>query len=113
MKRLLFGSLTLAFVFSTFGVREVRAEDAGVLSGRVTLPEGPPAEGATVSVPALGRSARTAADGAFRFEAVPPGSYDLRAERRNILVDHDASASSSVGISYDFSGPSGWSRLTS
>jgi iron complex outermembrane recepter protein len=59
----------------------VVAQD-GTLSGRVTRDTGEPMGGALVLLEELRRDVRTAADGTYRFENVPPGEYhaSVRAE---------------------------------
>lgn len=55
------------------------AQNATVL-GRVFDPQAQPVANATVTLVELRRSVKTGADGSFRFDAVPPRHYHLRAE---------------------------------
>ena len=54
-----------------------------VVRGRVVTPDsaGGPAPGAEVTIPTLARSARAGDDGAFVFDALPAGTYDVLARR--------------------------------
>jgi iron complex outermembrane receptor protein len=52
---------------------------AGTITGRLLAPEGTPAQGVQVSLPALKKSTRTGAHGDFTFHLVPPGTYRLLA----------------------------------
>lgn len=55
----------------------------GVIAGRVHLPEGASAYGTKVRLTGQGRNLETETDalGQFRFEGLPPGPYELRAEQ--------------------------------
>ncbi len=59
-----------------------QAQTAGSLSGKVTRDTGEPMASAAVALEELKREARTDAQGVYRFESVPPGSYhvSVRAE---------------------------------
>lgn len=52
---------------------------AGTIRGRLLHPDGSPAAGARVSLPAVRQSVVTRADGTFEFPAVPPGTHRLNA----------------------------------
>jgi iron complex outermembrane recepter protein len=58
------------------------AQSGGALSGKVTRENGQAMGGASVVLEELKREARTAPDGTYRFENVPPGDYhvSVRAE---------------------------------
>jgi len=53
---------------------------AGTVSGRVLTSSGEPARDAHVEIVELGRRVEVDEAGGFRFEAVPPGAYIVRAE---------------------------------
>ncbi|HZM85947.1 MAG TPA: TonB-dependent receptor [Blastocatellia bacterium] len=54
------------------------AQATGTLKGTVTLEtSGTPAHGATVTILQLKRSAETDDNGAFEFQNIPPGTYDV------------------------------------
>ncbi len=55
------------------------APSFGALTGEVTTASGEPVEGAEVSLVDLRRRTRTSADGSFRLEGLPAGSYLLEA----------------------------------
>jgi iron complex outermembrane receptor protein len=78
------GALSLSFgaalCAGIFGAADVAAQSHGAIVGRVTLAAGGAAGGATVEILDLNRRARADEAGAFRFDAVPPGDYVLRAE---------------------------------
>ena len=63
----------------------------GRLTGEVTLPDGSPAPGATVSIVGSGiwpaRSVETGADGTFRLDGIPPGVYEVRATRGSLVAE--------------------------
>lgn len=56
------------------------AAGGGSIAGRVVAGSGEPVAGAEVLLVALKRRVETAADGGFRFESVPPGTYVLEAD---------------------------------
>lgn len=70
-----------AFVSSLFILitGSVAAQNATIV-GRVYDPQAQPVADATVTLVEVRRQTRTAADGSFRFENVPPRHYHLRAE---------------------------------
>jgi len=58
----------------------VGAQPGGVLKGKVVLdPSGEAVHSATVMIVQLGRSVQTDTEGAYQFNDVPPGSYDVLA----------------------------------
>jgi iron complex outermembrane receptor protein len=68
-------SLSLLFLLPAgFG-----AAAQGILTGTVTMPTDTPAHRATVMIVQLGRITETDANGSYRFENVPAGTYDLLA----------------------------------
>src|SRR5687767_970753 len=69
------GALALAFVLS-FALSSA-AQTGGAISGKVTRDNGEPMAGALVTVDELKREVRTAADGTYRIENVPPGAYHV------------------------------------
>ena len=58
------------------------AQDRGEIRGRVTLPEGSPAGGASVAIVGSGPSVRTGTDGAFAFPGLQAGRYEVEASLR-------------------------------
>jgi len=84
--RLLLSSLLVGFVavcFLAFGSAQVEnPTKAGILAGVVVDDAAAPVAGTTVELrvgPRVDRTAITDAHGAFRFENVAPGTYELRA----------------------------------
>jgi outer membrane receptor protein involved in Fe transport len=57
------------------------------LHGRVVDPDGGPLAGVTVSIPELGLTARTGADGSFALEGIPDGDYVLLAESAAVVPE--------------------------
>ena len=53
------------------------AQTGASVSGKVTRDNGEPMAGAAVGIEELKREVRTAEDGSYRFENVPPGNYHL------------------------------------
>ena len=53
------------------------AQSGAFVSGKVTRDNGEPMAGAAVVIEELKREVRTAEDGTYRFDNVPPGSYHL------------------------------------
>ncbi|HEX4574975.1 MAG TPA: DUF2012 domain-containing protein, partial [Gemmatimonadales bacterium] len=71
--------LSLCLVFSVpLGAQSADGGTAGAIVGRVTDSTGHATVGATVRVQNTSLAARTRDDGSFRFDHVPPGSYQLR-----------------------------------
>lgn len=79
---LLFLSLCLSLLPAAAAVAQAAATPgaSGAVVGRVVAPSGEGVGGTQVTVVGLRRQATTSADGAFRFGAVPPGHYLVRAE---------------------------------
>ena len=77
-------SLLIAIACLALVVPLVVAQTTGEISGVVRGSDGAPLPGATVRITGpqmpTGRSATTLSDGAFRFTALPPGTYHLKAE---------------------------------
>jgi iron complex outermembrane receptor protein len=79
-------SLSVPLALSLLPAAAASAQDAvppaasGAIVGRVLAPSREAIGGSLVTVVGLRRQATTAADGAFRFAAVPPGHYLVRAE---------------------------------
>ncbi len=100
----------LASVPLLAGAPLVRAADPGRVTGTVSDPSGAPVPGAVVALlspqGAITASTRSGPDGAFRLEAVPPGSYVLATgspgfatQRLAVRVEAGRSAESlSVGL---------------
>ncbi len=80
--RLKFFVVLLACI--VFAAPFVVAQTSGEISGVVRDPSGVPLPGATVTITGpqmpTGRSTTTLSDGVFRFTALPPGTYHLKAE---------------------------------
>jgi hypothetical protein len=80
-KAILFAVIALLLIFS-FGFSQ--SKETGAISGVVTDAQGSPLPGVTVTVSSpnlMGtRSAVTEADGTYRFPALPPGDYTVKAE---------------------------------
>lgn len=76
-----FRRAVVAAVFVLLSV-PVSAQTAASVSGTVTRDNGDPMGGAAVMLEELKREVRTGADGAYRFDSVPPGEYhvSVRAE---------------------------------
>ena len=79
-----FRSLLIAVACLALVVPLATAQTTGSVSGVVKDKDGSPVPGATVTIsgPQLprGQSTNTRSDGAFKFSALLPGSYQLRAE---------------------------------
>jgi hypothetical protein len=77
-------SLLIAFACLALVAPLVVAQTTGEISGVVRGSDGAPLPGVTVKItgPQMpsGRSTTTLSDGAFRFTALPPGTYHLKAE---------------------------------
>ena len=83
MKRLmLFASLAFLIIFSSLAFSQ--SKETGAIIGAVLDQQGAPLPGVTVTVssPNLmgSRTVLTEADGSFRFPALPPGNYTVKAE---------------------------------
>ena len=67
------------------------AQETGGVEGTVTLVGGAgPVHGAVVLLVGTGRTALTAAEGDFEFESVPPGSYEVLAQREHLTAGRQA-----------------------
>ncbi len=88
------------------GCPELRAQSntTGFVAGRVTDPSGAPIAGATVTLKQLATSAletaKTGADGTYRFSFVSPGSYDVTAAATGFK---SASRPANVAVGQGFS----------
>jgi iron complex outermembrane recepter protein len=58
----------------------------GTITGTVTLPTGDPVHGALVVVIGSRRTVTTDAEGAFTLPALPPGTYDVIAQREHLTT---------------------------
>ncbi len=68
------------FAFLFFLLTTTLAAQTATIVGRVYDPQAQPVSDATVTLVEIRRQTRTAADGSFRFDAVPPRHYHIRAE---------------------------------
>lgn len=58
----------------------------GTISGRVTLENGDPVHGATIVIVGARRTTTTGTDGKFEVRDVPPGSYEVVAQREHFAA---------------------------
>lgn len=69
----------IAFVIAASG--ELAAQNAGSVAGRVTLGDaGVGVPGVRVRMPGFDLESMTDAEGAFRFDAIPAGAHEIRAD---------------------------------
>jgi iron complex outermembrane receptor protein len=66
--------------FLLISISTIALAQSATIVGKVYDPQAQPVTDATVTIVELRRSTRTAADGTFRFENVPPRHYHIRAE---------------------------------
>ena len=72
-------------------VTPVRAQETGAVGGRVTLTEnGGPVHGAVILVVGAGVVGLTDEQGAFRMDNVPPGAYEVIAQREHLTAGRRA-----------------------
>ena len=74
------------FVFFAVSFAAAALAQNATIVGRVFDPQAQPVGDATVTLVELRRETRTAADGSFRFDNVPPRHYHLRAESPRLGV---------------------------
>src|SRR5436309_11529707 len=78
--------IALAMFFILVCSMTIQAQDTTTLSGTVTDPQGKVVPGATVTLiniaTSVRRDARSGDNGAFSFNQVPPGNYNLRVEAK-------------------------------
>lgn len=78
-----FRFLVVVLTCLAFAVPRLLAQTTGEISGVVRDRDGSPLPGATITVSGpqlpVGRSTTTLSDGVFRFVALPPGNYHLKA----------------------------------
>ena len=77
-------AVTAAMVLSVLALGATAAAQGGFIAGKVTRDNGDPMGGATVMVEELKRETRTGADGTYRFDNVPPGTYHVVGARRGL-----------------------------
>ena len=75
-----FAAITLIACLFTATGAAAQAPAPGAVEGRVVLEQGAESVAVTITLVELRRRATVAADGSFRFAAVPPGEYLLLAE---------------------------------
>jgi hypothetical protein len=83
-----------AFVFySTIGSMPVSAQTpTGTVSGRVTLENGEPVHGAMVIIVGARRQTTTGDDGKFEITNLPPGTYDVLAQRAQLATSRQTTS---------------------
>ena len=84
MKRMCFGiarALAAVFVGTLLAARVLSAQNTGSIEGTITIAGDRPLSDATVIVVGTQRGARTDETGKFRIAGVPPGAYQVRAQR--------------------------------
>jgi hypothetical protein len=88
MQRLRFirrAAVGLVALYWAIGFTSVYAQTrTGTVSGRVALENGDPVHGATVIIVGARRQTTTADDGKFEITNVPPGTYDVLAQRAQL-----------------------------
>jgi hypothetical protein len=79
---------------------KVESGDVGVVEGSVLGPNDVPIAGAVVTIPGLGRNARTDAYGRFRFAAAlrDPAGIKLNVKARGVEIDASAKPGESVVV---------------
>ena len=108
MKSLIMYACLLCFVSIFLCVQEAGAQGvdaAGVVEGTVIMAEtGDPLHGAVVLIVELGLSTSTGEDGSYRFDRVPPGSYDVIAHLGSIFTEAARRISVTAGgtVTVDF-----------
>src|SRR5687768_4269066 len=70
--------LSLFTSLYSFSIAQTTAVPAGQIVGKVTTSNGEPAGDATVKIKELKRNVLTDRDGAFRFDNIQPGTYNLQ-----------------------------------
>ena len=83
----------LALLLFALGTAAAQSPAAFTVAGTVLDPSGASAPGATVTLKQSGRarpSIKTDADGKFRFEGVPRGSYSIQVEHRGFKTSIDS-----------------------
>jgi len=64
----------------------LKAPGAGLLTGHITDTLGTPLADVAVVITKLKRQTRTRADGSFRFDSVPPGTYEITARSIGLIA---------------------------
>jgi iron complex outermembrane receptor protein len=77
------------------------AQASGFVTGRVTRDTGEPMGGAAVLLEELKREVRTDADGAYRFDNVPPGKYHLSVRAEGYSTPRTELSVTSQGTTLD------------
>ena len=105
MKRLISISVILLFIGASLVLAQSR--ETGAIEGKVTDEEGSPLPGVTVTISGpnlMGiRSSITDAEGKYRFPALPPGVYTIKAELQGFatVVQENVRLSTTVRLTVD------------
>lgn len=91
----------VAAVLVLFTAVPALAQGGASLSGRVSRDNGEPMDGAAVVLDELKREVRTAADGTYRFDSVPPGNYHVSVRAEGYSTRRTEIAVTSAGATLD------------
>jgi iron complex outermembrane recepter protein len=86
-----FGFLAGALMILALPIRVTAQDSGGTVAGRVTLEtSGDPVHGATVVIVGARRTVTTGDDGKFTISAVPPGTYEVLAQREHLTASRQS-----------------------